>query len=323
MPRASRVDLPTGLRQRPAADRQFGSPYTHDMNDISHESISANDAGVALADAGRYSEALAFYEEALSLAPTWYAPHLNIGIACKHVGDWERSLAACLRAWNLDAQRAGSGALWNVGVAATALGDWSHARWAWANVGIAMPEGEGPIDLNIGAKPIRVNVSAYPEVVWCHRIDPARARIESIPTPESGRRYGDLLLHDGEPRGKRRYGEQLCTVFDEFAVLQVSPFRTWKIEIAAPSEQELDELFRAVAEGSEAACEDWTANLEALCRHCSEGTPHEHARKPEHPWKRQRTVAVATVDDTIFAIVETWALAGGGRSVSHPVLVTP
>jgi len=34
-------------------------------------------------------------------------------------------------------------------------------------------------------------------------------------------------------------------------------------------------------------------------------------------------VAVATVDDTIFAIVETWALAGGGRSVSHPVLVTP
>jgi hypothetical protein len=81
--------------------------------------------------------------------------------------------------------------------------------------------------MKIGITPIRVCCDAHPEVVWCHRLDPARAPIESIPTPESGRRYRDLLLHDGEPRGKRRYRDKTLSVFDELAVLEKSSFRTW------------------------------------------------------------------------------------------------
>lgn len=41
------------------------------------------------------------------------------------------------------------------------------------------------------------------EVVWCRRLDPARALIRNVPMAESGRGYGDLVLHGGEPKGTR------------------------------------------------------------------------------------------------------------------------
>jgi hypothetical protein len=289
------------------------------MPEPSAEAIAANDAGVELANARRYAEALPLYEKALRLAPDWYAVHLNLGIACKHTGDWARSLAGSLRALALDDARAGKGALWNAAIAATALGDWSRARWAWTAFGIALPEGEGPIDMNIGTTPIRVSCDAHPEVVWCHRIDPARARIESIPTPESGRRYQDLLLHDGEPRGKRRYGDRLLSVFDELAVLERSPFATWSVDILAPTEHDVAALIRAVAEGCPAAIEDWTASLEVLCKRCSEGVPHEHGPDLEPTWAPARRIGIATPDDQVFAVIREWAESGPGRAASAPV----
>jgi tetratricopeptide (TPR) repeat protein len=287
----------------------------------SPEAVQANDAGVELADQRSYHAALPHYERAIPLAPTWYAPHLNLGIACKHTGDWARSLAASVRALELDEARAGSGAYWNAGVAATALGDWARARWAWSKVGVPVPPGEGPIDLNIGATPIRVSPQENPEVVWCHRIDPARARIESIPMPESLRRYGDLLLHDGEPRGKRRYRERELSVFDELALLERSPFRTYALELSAPSESHLEELYQTVSGQSDAALEDWTASLEILCAQCSAGVPHSHRERPDPAWQPERRMAVATTDERVFSLIVAWARGDRRRAACAPVLL--
>lgn len=288
------------------------------MADIDLRAITANDAGTELADARRFAEAIPFYETAIPLASDWYAPYANLGIACKHTGDFARSLSASLRAYELNPQRAGNGVLWNVGVAATALGDWAHARWAWSMVGIPVPDGEGPIDMNIGMTPIRVSCDESPEVVWCHRIDPARARIESIPTPETGRRYHDLVLHDGEPRGKRNYRDQVLSVFDELAILEVSPYRTWKVDVVAASQDEVDELFRLTADRSDAALEDWTGSLEILCKECSEGAPHEHREPPDPPWKPERMIGIATTDDAVFHLIQKWSRSGRGRRASAP-----
>lgn len=293
------------------------------MSEPSEAAIAANSAGVRLADQRRFAQAIPFYETARALSPRWYAPHLNLCIALKQTGDWSGCLAAAVRALELDPDRAGSGASWNAGVAATALGDWERARWAWTKVGITLPEGDGPIDLNIGTTPIRINCDEKPEVVWCHRIDPARARIESVPTPESGRRYHDVLLHDGEPRGKRKYGQTLLSVFDELAVLERSSFRTWSVNVVAPGADDLEALFRAVATESDAALEDWTASLELLCKQCSEGVPHEHGPAPERSWTPQRTIAVATRDDVVFPLFGRWANDQGNRSAAAPVLLTP
>lgn len=281
----------------------------------------ANAQGTALADQGRYAEAIPHYERAIELQPDRYAAYANLGIACKHLGDFPRSLSASLRALELDRDRAGSGVLWNVGIAATALADWPRAREAWSKVGIAIPPGEGPLDMDIGSTPIRVGSGpsgTKNEVVWCHRIDPARARIESIPTPESGRRFGDLLLHDGEPTGKRRLGEHEVSVFDELVVLEASPYRTFVLDLVAPAPDDLDALYRTFADTPHAALEDFTASLNVMCAACSRGLPHDAHEDEQAPWSPKRRVAIATLDPGVFAHLACWISEGPGRSASPP-----
>ncbi len=106
-------------------------------------------------------------------------------------------------------------AWWNLGIAATALGDWAAAQRAWAGYGIVIPRGEGPLEMGLGAVPIRIDPNGKPEVVWCARLDPARARIASVPFPESGRGCGDVLLTDGAPRGYREYRGRQVPVLNE------------------------------------------------------------------------------------------------------------
>lgn len=158
--------------------------------------------------------------------------------------------------------------------------------------------------------------------MWCHRIDPARARIDSIPTPGTGRRYHDLVLHDGEPKGKRKYGEDILSVFDELCVLEASRFRTWGVQLVAPTEEDVIDLYRTVANSdSEAALEDWTASLHIMCKQCSEGEPHpEHDHPRDKRWVPERRLGVATEDDGVFEMIAAWA-RGKGRAASEPELL--
>lgn len=103
------------------------------------------------------------------------------------------------------------GPRWNAGIAATALGDWPTARASWRGQGLPIPDGEGPIDMQLGLCSLRVAGDDAVETVFAQRIDPCRARIESVPLPESGRRYGDVILHDGEARGRRVVGSRNIT----------------------------------------------------------------------------------------------------------------
>jgi len=94
--------------------------------------------------------------------------------------------------------------------------------------------------------------------VWMRRIDPARGRIINVPQPEVDRRYGDLVLHDGEPRGERMFHGRPRPVFDELAVLERSEFGTWEIALEAPAPADVDAIV-ALFEDVEVVVEDWTA----------------------------------------------------------------
>jgi hypothetical protein len=133
-----------------------------------------------------------------------------------------------------------------------------------------------------------------PEVVWCDRIDPCRARIASVPLPASGRRHGDLVLHDGEPRGTRPLGDQTVSVFDELELLERSAFGTWQVTIDCSSTEELAGWISEL-EGESLVVEDWTESVQALCAACSLGQPHdahEHAG-PGAVCQRRRRLGVA------------------------------
>ncbi len=208
----------------------------------------------------------------------------------KHARRWEDTLRACDRAIALDPEDA-EGPHWNAGIAATALGRWARARAAWTAVGIKVPAGDGPIEMDLGPTPIRVSPQEHAEVVWCDRIDPCRARIRSVPLPESGRRFLDLVLHDGEARGRRRLGDRSVAVFDELDLLEPSPFGTWEVIVRCEKPEDLGQVSDGLPD--DLCVEDWTGSVQMLCEKCSLGDPsHDHPEE-EAAWSPERRLGVA------------------------------
>lgn len=250
-----------------------------------------NERGRELDDAGRSAEAAESYRRACSIDPTWSVPFYNLGLLHKYRGEWAESLAANLRATQLNA--ADEAGWWNLGIAATALGRWDVARQAWRGVGIEVPSGQGPIDFRCGETPVRLDPRGEPEVVWCERLDPVRARIANIPLGDHC--FGDVVLHDGAANGYRLRGERECPVFDMLELLETSPFSTFAVEVrlADDGEAAVERLCELANERGLAA-EDWTASLNILCKACSEGRPHDqHDHAASQPAAGPHQIAIA------------------------------
>jgi tetratricopeptide (TPR) repeat protein len=234
-------------------------------------------------DAGRIVEAEAAYRAAITASPAWSVPWYDLGLLYKYQGRWQESYEFNQKAAELAPDE--EAAWWNLGIAATALGQWADARRAWQACGFEMPPGDGPLDLNYGSVPVRLDPDGVAEVVWAHRLDPARAEILSVPLPTSLFRWHDIVLHDGAAQGYRaRHGEQI-PVFNVLTRLEPSPYQTFILELAT-SDRAAIETLEQVAEEAGGAAEDWGSTTNILCRKCSLGLPHYHrdgSRNPAHP----------------------------------------
>lgn len=268
--------------------------------------------------AGDSDGAIRLYQKAIRHAPHWSVPWYNLGLTHKYIGNWAESYKCNAEAVRLNPSD--EAAIWNMGIAATALRDWREARRAWALYKIEMPPGDGPLEMNLGSVPIRINPDADAEVVWAKRIDPARAVLTSIPLPESKHRHGDLVLHDGAPVGHRLSGGREVSVFNELAVLASSNTGTFEVTIAARTIEDLTD-FEMACDVNGCHAEDWST-IRWLCKKCSEGSPHEH---PEVPVEGDHRFAVAAAASAkVEKAIEGWLSKGHHRSASGlQVLVEP
>lgn len=254
----------------------------------------------------------------------WY----DLGLRQKWHRDWSGSRRSNQQALDLLEDPAESAEAWNLGIAATALGDWATARRAWEAFGITLRgRGAEPILMDFGPAPVRLNPEPRfqePEllidgvrhdtaVVWAKRLCPARARIQSVPLPGSGHRFGDVVLHDGDPVGERRLGDRVLGVFNEIALLERSPWETLATRVPRVDSDALTELAELFAEQGFAA-ECWTTNVHALCRACSEGpagAQHEHDHPPADA--ASYTVGIGAPLDQAERLLDEWAAAADGR----------
>jgi hypothetical protein len=287
----------------------------------------ANERGRELDRLGRAGDAIREYEHACRLDPTWSVPHFNLGLVHKYAGEWEHSLRSNLKASELDPDD--KGAWWNLGIAATALARWDTARSAWRGAGLAVPDGTGPIDFPSGRTPVRLNPDTDGEVVWTDRLDPARAAIRSIPLPQSGFRFDDIVLHDGAAKGYRQIGGREVPVFDCLALLTASPFSTWvaEVELGVPEVDAMPsaiELLIDLAESRALAAEDWSTSINPICKACSEGRPFADHDHPRRAITGPRRVAIAARDgEVVRSIVEEWEpQARGARVLSLDIVLT-
>lgn len=148
--------------------------------------------------------------------------------------------------------------------------------------------------MELGSAAVRLSPEGEAEVVWGRRLDPARMEVLSIPLPSSGRRWGEVVLHDGVPHGERvTAAGPSYPVFDEIELWAPSPVPTWVVLLEAATEDDRDALEQLASDAGFAA-EDWSSSVRLLCRACSESRmesdegdgehldPHDHS-EPGHP----------------------------------------
>ncbi len=278
------------------------------------EASALNERGCSLMRAGRVEAAEESLRRSVELAPMLAPFWFDLGLLYKRMRRWDDSLRSNRRAAELDP--ADQPAWWNMGIAATAVRDWQAAREAWRGFGLEMPDGDGPIELDYGLTCVRLNPDTDGEVVWCSRIDPARAIIRNVPTPESGHRWGDYVLHDGEPKGERMSGGRSYPVFDELERWQASAIPTVRVDVLAPTLDDshaLVELF----EQHDFGAEDWTRSIRPICQACSEGKPHEYHDPPPDEWKAERIFGLAAPEAEIERLASLWKEQLPGRRVGE------
>lgn len=279
-----------------------------------------NGLGNSFAQNGGARRAEWFYQQATRFCPSHAPAWFNLGLEAKKRHDWVPFLECNQRAVHLEPGN--QPAWWNLGIAATALNDFAEADRAWVGFGITVPPGQGARDWNLGPIPIRIQPQGPAEVVWCRRLDPARARITSIPLPGSQRAYGDTLLTDGAPSGRRWHAGQQVPVFPELEVLARSEWTTFGIKARMPSQADWLDLVH-LAEGGPVKVEDWS-NLEVLCKACSGGATPRTRRSPKNhgPWVPEHEIGLACQSqEPVLKLLEGWVSRDKGREHTPPLLL--
>lgn len=271
--------------------------------------------GQVLSDQGRDAEAIESYLKALEIDPNKSETFYNIGLIYKYQGEWIKSLEYNLKAYELDPED--ESARWNLAIAATALRKWEIVRDAWKDNGIELEGGTGPINMNFGMTPVRLNPDDSAEVVWATRIDPVRAIIDSIPYKESGFRHGDIVLHDGAAIGYRESGERKYPVFNVLERFESSNYSTVIATVRITNDDDLERLEELFSETPH-VFEDWTMNIRTLCKQCSEGEPHDHhGEELAEEWASDRTLGIAVANnESLNSLFDLW------QSKTSGVLIT-
>jgi hypothetical protein len=244
-------------------------------------------------------------------AGAWW---FDAALASKLLRDWPRAYELGKLAATRAAPGAEDPAFWNLGIAATALGDWVTARESWAAFGIRLPPGHGEINENLGITPIRLNPDGAGEVVWARRLCPARARVLSVPTTGSGRRYGEIVLHDGEPKGEREVDGRRYPVFDEIALWHPSELPTLTVDVAAARPVDMIALI-AIFEEWEFGAEPWSGVRMAG------GSSHEPRQAADHRASGRQRVGLAAPPRRAHELLDTWRAGDPDRRDWSDLLV--
>ncbi|MEU6139027.1 tetratricopeptide repeat protein [Streptomyces sp. NPDC047081] len=256
-----------------------------------------------------YEQLLAHFPDEKASADWWY----DAALAHKFLRNWAKAYALGREAAARAPRGEGDPAFWNLGIAATIQGDWPTARDAWAGFGIEIPDGEGPIEGSFGAACVRLDTGGEREVVWIERLCPTRGRVVNVPIT-SGRRYGEIVVHDGEPKGERVYDGRTYPVFEELLLLQESELPTLQVTVAAGDKADvraLLDLFTEHGFGAEPA-----SSVQMLCACCSEGSVAKEGEDGTLHTGAQR-VSLAAPEEDARRLLDQWATETAiGRSWS-------
>ncbi len=223
----------------------------------------------------------------------------DAALAYKFLRDWPKAFELGKEAAARSPRGHDDPAFWNLGIAATVLRDWATARDSWAGYGIDLPPGDGEIVADFGLTPVRISTPDGQEVVWAHRLCPARARVVSVPF-DPARRFGEVVLHDGAPNGERVVDGRTYAVFDEIQLFEESDLATLSVTVTASSADDVDALLSTFQERELGA--ELLGSGELLCKCCSESR-RELRRAVD---AGRQTVLLAAPGDEAGCLLDGW-----------------
>lgn len=243
-----------------------------------------------------FEQVLGHFPDERSSAAWWY----DAALAHKFLRNWSKAYELGREAAARAPRGEGDPAYWNLGIAATIQRDWTTARDAWKGFGIELPDGEGEIDGSFGNACVRLNTGGQQEVVWVERLCPTRGRVVNVPVT-GGRRFGEIVVHDGVPNGERIVEDTTFPVFDELLLFTASQLPTLEVTVNAGERTDLEALltlFTTHGYGAEPA-----SSVRMLCVCCSEGT-HEQQRTAD---AGAQQVSLAAPEEEARRLLQEWA----------------
>ncbi len=259
------------------------------------------------------------YRLATKIDPTWSVPWYNLGLQTKYEGSWRESLRFNQRAVELNPSD--DAAWWNLGIASTALKNWAEARRAWEACGIKLDDRADEVRMPPVIACVRLNPKDDGEVVWGQRLDPARIAILSVPLPQSGPRFNDIVLNDGASSGTRidSNGKEV-PVFDELSIWCVSGYSTFCVKLNVP-DGDAEKSLVDLCEVHRLGFEDWTT-IRFICAECSRGNPgpHECEAKPLEDGTRRFGFGAKTQQD-LLTVLREWSSANESADVGNVEIV--
>jgi hypothetical protein len=250
-------------------------------------------AHMALANAARlcrdWDAARAAFVTALDAVPDrgwWW---FNLGLLHKARGEWREALAVNERARNLlGDERA---VLWNLAIAATALGDGSRAAGALRILGHDARVTESGMPLVEGLSPVQVRAAtigsgvvdatrppdAAPgisdrsvgfELLWVAPLSPVHGVVSSASWREASIDYGDLILWDGVPVGVGEHEGRPVPRFPLLAILRRGEERRFRFLARERDAGALARFERTLP--ADVRLFPHRARIESLCTQCAQ-----------------------------------------------------
>ncbi|MBX3270020.1 MAG: hypothetical protein KF729_07145 [Sandaracinaceae bacterium] len=246
---------------------------------------------------GRLADAAAALDAALALAPraSWL---FDLGLVHKRARDWPAALDANRRARALagDAHR---GVLFNLALAATAVGEGALARDAWRAVGIDADAREGALPFVEGLPPAEVRLptrgddaaveatlpaeSAGFEIVWVQPLSPCHGVVRSPTHREAVADFGDVILFDPAPVAVVARDGEPTPRFAFLGRLRAGDERRFRFLALEQEAGQVRRLADALPDG--VILYPHAERVEMVCPRCAAGdryTKHDHLPPEAH-----------------------------------------
>ena len=178
--------------------------------------------------------AVKLLKKVIRVMPEWAEAYEALGNVYFERREWKPAFHYHGKAVALDVDR--REAWWQLGLAAAGLGKLGVARSVHDKFGLGGLATDRPLNLEVKS------AKGY-EILWMQPLDAARGRILSIPHPQSGLRFRDLMLYDYRTVvGSNVHARRRITVYPSLDRLKRSPYVTFSCLLHSSEEAAVKQL---------------------------------------------------------------------------------